>query len=155
MLRPSSATSRLSMALMYLLQLRGYPRSKVGLVFNFHAVLGLHALEPILILRLFDRLDNLHDGIVVGQLVDLVGANQIETIGLLDGRANVSLFQKKDRSFDRWRIAAVLFHHAEISILGGGSLVVGVFARQLAKISSGGDLFLQILNLRFRLGFGG
>ncbi len=87
------------MALMDLLQLRGYPRSKIGRVFNFHAVLGLHALEPLLKFRLLHRLDNLHDGIVEGLLVDLLGANQIKTIGLLDGRAYFSLFQMRTPPF--------------------------------------------------------
>ena len=48
---------------MDLLQLRGYPRSKIGRVFNFHAVLGLHALEPLLKLLLLHRLEDLHAAI--------------------------------------------------------------------------------------------
>src|SRR5271170_6554698 len=124
------------MALMDLLQLRGYPRSKVGRIFNFHAVLRLHSFEPLLILRLLEGLDNLHDGIVEGPLVDLLGANQIKTIGLPDRSTDFSLLQSEDRGFDRFRIRAVQLDYPKIAILGGGSLIVGKVACQLAKISA-------------------
>src|SRR5271154_3623614 len=83
-LRPSSVPSRLSMALMDLLQLRGRPRSKIGGIFNFQVVLGLHALEPLLIFRLLHRLNDGDESFVEGLLVDLFGTHQVKTVRLPD-----------------------------------------------------------------------
>ena len=92
---------------------------------------------------------------VEGPLVDFLGADQIKTIGLLDGRAHFALFQSEYSGFDRLRVSAVLLDYAEVAILGGGGLIVGIFTRQLAEIGAILDLFCQILDLGLRLGFGG
>ena len=70
------------------------------------------------------------------------------------GALSFPLFQSEHRGFDRLRIAAVLLHHAEVAIFGGGGLVVGKFARQLAKIGATLDLLRQILDFGFRFRFG-
>src|SRR5579863_6371738 len=153
-LRPSIAPRRLSIALMNLLHWRGCaPLRKIGRVLNFHAVLGLHALEPFLILCLSHNLRKLDTRILERLLVDLLGTNQVKTVGLLDRRAHFSLLQSEDRGYERGGVAAIRFDHAEIAICSGGRLVVGNVVRQLAKIGAGLKLFCQILDLGLRFRF--
>src|SRR5580658_2510166 len=131
--RPWEAASRLSMALMDLLEERGRPRSKISRVLNLHIVFRLEYFE--LRIQMFlphGRTDLLH-GIVERLLVDLFGADQVKAVGLLDRDAGLPLFQGEHGIFEFLWIAAVLFDDSKVAVLAGGGLIVGVFTGQHAE----------------------